>query len=277
MFTDFQRSLERANLAPNTTAAYIADLTRIAGFGLDLASASTSDLESALDTLTEQGVAAASRNRAVAALRKFYGFLVAHGARADNPAAPLGYAATHTALPVSLNGSDIALMLEAAATSTKFYRKRNIAIVSLLAGSGLRRNELATLEVSDIDLEAGAVLVRQGKGRKQRRVPIWGEQVDAIRDHLEALPEGSPLWPNHYGRPLGRNGIFQLIKKLARQAGLSDRISPHTLRHAYATAAHAAGMDTISLKNALGHSSIGTTERYVHPDVDTLRVKGLYS
>ena len=187
MFTDFQRSLERANLAPNTTAAYIADLTRIAGFGLDLASASTSDLESALDTLTEQGVAAASRNRAVAALRKFYGFLVAHGARADNPAAPLGYAATHTALPVSLNGSDIALMLEAAATSTKFYRKRNIAIVSLLAGSGLRRNELATLEVSDIDLEAGAVLVRQGKGRKQRRIPIWGEQVDAIRDHIEAL------------------------------------------------------------------------------------------
>ncbi|MBU8871354.1 MAG: tyrosine-type recombinase/integrase [Gemmatimonadales bacterium] len=276
MFADFIRSLERANFAPNSITAYISDLKRITELVPDLTGADTSALESALDSLTESGVAAASRNRTVAALRKFYGFLVAHGARADNPAASLGYAATQTTLPVSLDGNDIERLLGAAATGTKFYRKRDIAIISLLAGSGLRRNELATLEVSDIDLDAGAILVRQGKGRKQRRVPVWGEKLDAIRDHIEALPEGSPLWPSRKGGAMSVSAIWKLVKRLAKKAGLSEKISPHTLRHAYATAAHAAGMDTISLKNALGHSNIGTTEGYVHVSVDTLRVKGLY-
>ena len=111
MFDDFTRSLERANFAPNSIKAYVSDLTRIAGMVPDLTSADMSALESALDSLMAEGVAAASRNRTVAALRKFYGFLVAHGARADNPAAPLGYAATHTALPVSLDGNDIERLL----------------------------------------------------------------------------------------------------------------------------------------------------------------------
>ena len=133
------------------------------------------------------------------------------------------------------------------------------------------------LTASDIDLEAGVILVREGKGRKQRRVPVWGKKLDAICDHLEALPEGSPLWPSQHGGPMTGDGILKLVKRLVKKAGLDEKISPHTLRHAYATAAHAAGMDTISLKNALGHSSIGTTEQYVHPSVDTLRVKGLYS
>ena len=277
MFTDFTRSLERENFSRHSIRAYVTNLRQIAAMGYDLPSASTADLESALDSLMADGVAAASRNRAVAALRKFYGFLVAHGARADNPAASLGYAVVHTTLPVSLNGSDIERLLGAAATDTKFYRKRNVAIISLLAGSGLRRNELASLAVSDIDLDTGAVLVREGKGGKQRRVPIWGEKLVAVRDHIEALPEGSPLWPSRRGGPMSPGGIWKLVKRLAAKAGLDEKISPHTLRHAYATAAHAAGMDTISLKNALGHSSIGTTEQYVHPSIDTLRVKELYS
>jgi site-specific recombinase XerD len=275
MFDDFTRSLERANLAPNTISAYVSDLVKMSGLVPDLRGASTDALESALDGLVTDGVAAASRNRMVAALRKFYGFLVAHGVRADNPAAVLGYAATHTALPVSLNGSDIARLLEAAATGTPFYCKRDVAIISLLAGSGLRRNELATLEVSDIDLDTGAILVRQGKGRKQRRVPVWGAQLVAVCDHIEALPEGSPLWPGQRGR-MTTSGIFRVVKRLVKKAGLDGKVSPHTLRHAYATAAHAAGMDTISLKNALGHSSIGTTVGYVHPSVETLKVEGLY-
>jgi integrase/recombinase XerD len=130
--------------------------------------------------------------------------------------------------------------------------------------------------VSDIDLDTGAILVRHGKGGKQRRVPIWGEKLAAVRDHVEALPEGSPLWPGQRGAPLSPDAIWKVVRRLVRKAGLDKNISPHTLRHAYATAAHAAGMDTIALKNALGHSSLGTTEQYVHPSVDTLRVRGLY-
>ena len=277
MFDDFKQHMERANLSPHTIRNYLADLNRVSDLTGDLTHATRDDLDAVLGTLMEQGIAAASRNRCVAALRKFYGFIVSHGVRADNPAAALGYAATTTTLPVSLDGNDIDRLLEAAASGTKFYAKRDVAIISLLAGSGLRRNELASLEVSDIDLDAGAVLIRHGKGRKQRRVPIWGEKLVAIRDHVAALPEGSPLWPSKRGGPMTPAGIWRVVKRLCAKAELDPDISPHTLRHAYATAAHAAGLDTISLKNALGHANIGTTEGYIHPTVDTLRAKGLYS
>jgi site-specific recombinase XerD len=274
--TRFRQSLERENLTPKTIQAYTSDLKRISGFVPDLETATLADLQGAFTSLAEEGVAAGSRNRMLAALRKFYGSLTATGQREDDPTVGLERAKTVKQLPVVLTGEEIDKLRIAAAAGTKFYRKRDTAIIALLAGSGLRRNELASLEVSDIDLERGCVFVRFGKGRKQRVVPIWGAMLEAVREHVEDLPEGSPLWPSQHGGRLTPGGIWRLIKRLAKKAGLDHRVAPHSLRHSCATAMHAGGKDLDTIKKMMGHSNIATTSGYIHQSVETMRCDELY-
>jgi integrase/recombinase XerD len=273
---EFKKSLERENLAPRTVEAYLYDVRRLSGFIPDLSHTSLSDLQAAFTSLTEGGVAARSRSRMLTGLRKFYRFLMATGQREDDPTVGLERARAVNELPVILTGEEIDQLRIAAAAGTEFYWKRDVAIVALLAGSGLRRNELARLEVSDIDLERGTVLIRFGKGRKQRVVPIWGEMLASVQEHIKSLPEGSDLWPGQHGVRLTAGGIWYLVKRLAKLAGIEHRVTPHSLRHSFATAAHADGMDLITLKNVLGHSNLGTTQGYIHPSVDTMRCQNLY-
>lgn len=273
---DFTQSMERENLAPRTIEAYTADLVRVSELVSDLTTATQQEVQAAFTSLMEQGVAAGSRNRMRAAVRKFYRALKATGQREDDPSVGLTRAKTLKQLPVVLTGGDIDQLRLAAATGTRFYRTRDTAIVALLAGSGLRRSELAKLEVSDIHLVQGSVLVRYGKGRKQRVVPIWGQMLEAVREHVENLPEGSPLWRSQHGGALTASGIWYLIKRLAVKAGIDHRTAPHSLRHSFATAAHADGMDLLTLKSVLGHSGLGTTAGYVHPTVETMRCDNLY-
>ncbi len=257
-----------AGASPHTLSAYRSDLRRAAeDAGGTLATAGT-------DTLSRLGaqwaaLAPATVARRSAALRRFFGFLMDEGFRSDDPSAALPRPRLERPLPRILDEREVTAMFESAedrAASGEPAAVRNLAILELLYGSGLRASELVTLGRGALRKGQPFVILR-GKGGKERLVPISSRAEMVVERWLEHVPrDGLWLFPSGK-RHLTRVRLFQIVRELAAQAGISpDRVSPHVLRHAFATHLLSGGADLRVLQSLLGHADIATTQIYTHVD-----------
>lgn len=269
--------------AANTLAAYARDLQDFAGFlgprGRDYTSADRGDIEAYLVDQADRGMAAATRARRLSAIRQLYRFAFLEGWRGDDPAGLIKGGKRGRALPASLTEAEVDRLLAAAAEigRTPAERKRDVCLMQILYATGLRVSELVSLPVAAARGDPRMILVR-GKGGRERMVPLspparaalldWlAERDRADADAIRSGKAGSAfLFPARGRRGhMTRERFFLLIKDLARAAGLdAARVSPHTLRHAFATHLLANGADLRVIQTLLGHASVATTEIYTH-------------
>ena len=257
--------------AANTLAAYRRDLGQAQRWVGDLAAARPVDL--AVLARRWAGLAPASAARKASALRQFYGFLADEGRRGDDPSHALPRAATRRPLPRILGHGEIAVLFgraEQEAQDGEPAALRLLALLELLYGSGLRASELVSLPLTAVPRDAPFLTVT-GKGGAQRMVPVGGRAKQALARWLRVMPAGSKhLFPSRGGH-LTRVRLFQMLKALAARAGLDPaRISPHVLRHAFATHLLEGGADLRVLQTLLGHADIATTQIYTHVDAARL-------
>ena len=261
-----------AGASANTLAAYRSDLEKAAeDLGGELGSA-TSD---AVGTLGQRwaSLAPSTVARRSAALRRFYRFLVDDSLRPDDPSAALPQPKLQRPLPRILDTADIEMLFRQAeerASSGEPPALRNVALLELLYGSGLRASELVSLPHGALR-PGQAFLILSGKGSKERLVPISSRAEQAVARWLEHVPKSSAwLFPSGK-RHLSRVRLFQLVREMAADAGIApERISPHVLRHAFATHLLAGGADLRVLQALLGHADIATTQIYTHVDAARL-------
>jgi len=262
-----------AGVARNTIVAYERDL-RLASEELTgkLVRADADDLARLASSW--EGLARASVARKSSALRRFFGFLAAEGHRADDPGRHLPRPGTARGLPKTLSGNEAAAMCDvaarAAAEHSGMRSARLHALIELLYGSGLRATELVSLERRAIDTARPYAIVR-GKGNKERLVPVGRRALAAVAAYEPHVPGGS-AWLFPSGKThLTRVRLFQLVKALAAHAGIApERVSPHVLRHAFATHLLAGGADLRALQTMLGHADIATTQIYTHVESSRL-------
>jgi len=257
-----------AGSSPNTLAAYRNDLERSReDLGVDLGKASRDQLA----TLGAKwsGLAASTVARRASALRRFFRFLVDDGLRADDPSGSLPQPKLQRPLPKILSHEDVDAIFEAVsgkAASGEPLASRNLALLELLYGSGLRASEVISLPRSAVR-PGQPFLILRGKGAKERLVPISGRAEAAVKAWLENVPASSAwLFPGGKSH-ISRMRLFQLVREMAADAGIApDRISPHVLRHAFATHLLSGGADLRVLQALLGHADIATTQIYTHVD-----------
>ena len=253
----------------NTLLAYRADLEGAAAIlgGLSIA---TKETVAGLATAWAE-LAASSVARKVSALRAFYGFLEEEGLRADNPSTALPRPATRRSLPKILSAQEVESLFaliqqKLAVEHPSALDLRLSALIELLYGSGLRATELVSLPRRALAADR-PFLILKGKGARERLVPISDRARAAVSTWLPHVPAESPwLFPS--GKTyLSRIRLYQLVKQLAAAAGIApQRVSPHVLRHAFATHLLEGGADLRALQSMLGHADIGTTQIYTHVD-----------
>ncbi|MDQ3752331.1 MAG: tyrosine recombinase [Actinomycetota bacterium] len=225
----------------------------------------------------------ASVARMLVTVRVFYRWLVREGQLDVDPTAKVGAPARPLALPKAIPFDQVVRLIEL--PSGDPMGRRDSAILETLYGAGLRISELVSLDVDDVDVEEGSVLVRTAKGGKARRVPLGGAACAAVGAYLtvtrpslaERAPAGTAsgaLWLNSRGGRLTRQGAWKLLKTYARNAGLDEAVSPHTLRHSFATHMLDAGADIRVVQELLGHASLTTTQIYTL--VSQSRLKEVY-
>ncbi|MFH1422304.1 MAG: tyrosine-type recombinase/integrase, partial [Planctomycetota bacterium] len=176
-------------------------------------------------------------------------------------------------LPEFLDKIEIENLINSAAQKKKKSSKRDTAILELLYSCGLRVSELVGLNISSVDFESSMVTVI-GKGKKERLIPIGSYAINALKTYLHILSDtkpNSPLFVNKYGNRLTDRSIRRLIKSYSLSIGLSKKISPHSLRHTFATHMLDAGCDLRSVQELLGHSSLSTTQQYTHVTMQRMR------
>ena len=256
-----------AGSSRHTLDAYRNDLERAAESVGSLGDASADDLSRLGAAWTD--LAASTVARRSAALRRFYGFLVDDGLRQDDPSATLPRPRLERPLPRILDADEVQRMFEAAedrAASGELAAVRNLALLELLYGSGLRATELVSLPRGAVRQGQPFLMVR-GKGSKERLVPISSRAAGAVEKWLELSPGGT-LWLFPSGKShLSRMRLFQIVRAMAADAGVTpERVSPHVLRHAFATHLLSGGADLRVLQTLLGHADIATTQIYTHVD-----------
>ena len=279
-------------LARNSIDAYRRDLAcfaaHLAPLGTDLVDAGSESVRGFMASQSRAGVAARTASRRLSCLRQFYRFLLTDGRRDDDPTAPVDSPALPRTLPGVLSEEEVERLLDAACppdatAETSPKRKadglRLRAMIELLYGSGLRVSELVSLPLQAVTAETRTLLVR-GKGDKERIVPL-GEPAHraldaylAVRDrHLAAGAPSRWLFPSRGASGhLTRHRLAQMLKALARDAGIEPgRVSPHALRHAFASHLLAHGADLRAVQKMLGHADIATTEIYTHVLDERLR------
>ena len=257
-----------AGASANTLAAYRNDLEKASDdLGGSLGTARREDLA----TLGKDwaALAASTVARRSSALRRFYRFLVDDGLRSDDPSDTLPQPKLQRPLPRVLSEGDVDAIFAAAAdkaSSGEPLALRNLALLELLYGSGLRASELISLPRGAIR-EGQPFLILRGKGAKERLVPISSRAAGAVKAWLDNVPASAPwLFPSGKTH-LSRVRLFQLVREMAADAGIApDRISPHVLRHAFATHLLSGGADLRVLQALLGHADIATTQIYTHVD-----------
>lgn len=254
--------------AKNTLLAYGRDLEQASVWlGGRLGSAGPADL--AKLSTEWAALARASAARKGSAVRQFFGFLVADGLRADNPAADLASATTARPLPKTLDPRNVDRLFAALAArlekSPDARTLRLAALIELLYGSGLRATELVSLPRHAVRPGRGFIILA-GKGGKERLVPIGQRAEAAVMAYAELVPkEVRFLFASRGDKHLTRLRLYQLVKELAAEAGIPpDRVSPHVLRHAFATHLLEGGADLRTLQTLLGHADIATTQIYTH-------------
>lgn len=272
------------HLATNTVAAYERDLRhffkwlagrRIAGLGI-------SDLSSYPAWLRELELAPASVTRHVASLKMFFRYLQLEGILQESQADLLTSQKLWQRLPSVLSAGQIDKLLNAPTRGEPLWR-RDRAILEMLYATGCRVSELSTLRVEDVHL-AEKFCKCHGKGDKQRVVPLGERAIEAVQDYLQRErpklavrrdPESPCLILSSRGRRLRRERIWELIKRSAAVAGVTNKLSPHSLRHSFATHLLAGGADLRKVQEMLGHASIATTQIYTH--VDSSRLKKVHA
>lgn len=270
-------------LAANTLESYARDLAALlrfaAGQRARLESLSRDDLDAAVHDLMATGLAPRSVARFVACVRGFYRFLVRDGHLRVNPADDLHAPRAWPALPKFLSVDEVDRLIEQPDVSTP-AGLRDRALIELLYATGMRVSELLAVRLDDLNLRGGH-LTCMGKGSKERLVPMGGPAVTWIRRYLSA---GRPsllgqrpapwLFVNARGNRLSRVGFWKILKNHGRQAGLPRDLSPHVIRHSFATHLLERGADLRSIQSLLGHSDISTTQIYTH--VLEVRLKAMY-
>jgi len=257
-----------AGASRHTLAAYRSDLERAADSLGEPLGRADADAVGRLGGLWRE-LAPATVARRAAALRRFFGFLVDEGLRKDDPSAALPRPRLERPLPRILDADEVARMFERAedrAASGESNAVRNLALLELLYGSGLRASELVTLPRGALR-KGQPFLILRGKGGKERLVPISSRAEAAVERWLEHIA-GPSGWLFPGGKAhLSRVRLFQIVRQMAADAGISpDRISPHVLRHAFATHLLSGGADLRVLQSLLGHADIATTQIYTHVD-----------
>lgn len=271
--------LER-NYSPNTIEAYVHDLDYLINFikgeGLAIADVRLSHLETFAATIHEFGVSATSQARILCGVRSFFRFLVLDGVLADDPAELLESPAVGEHLPEVLTTEEVDRM-EASIDLSKWEGQRNRAIIEVLFSCGLRVSELVNLRFSDVSLNDKFLRI-VGKGSKERIVPISDAALREIqlwlfdRNLMKVKPgEQEYVFLNRRGAHLTRTMILIMIKRTAEEAGITKTVSPHTLRHSFATALLKGGANLRAIQEMLGHENIKTTQIYTHIDITTLR------
>jgi integrase/recombinase XerD len=261
--------LERG-ISPNTRDSYGSDLRLLARWlaprGVELATAGEADLK---DYLAARTRSARSQARLLSALRQFYRFLVADRARAYDPTARIDSPKLGRRLPKVLGEAQVTALLEAPDPGTALGL-RDRAMLELMYASGLRVSELVRLSLPRINVEQGVVHI-VGKGGKERLVPMGEWAMDCTRRYLrEARPElargaaSDWLFITARGAPMTRQNFWHLVKRYAAQAGIHSALSPHVLRHAFATHLLEHGADLRAVQSLLGHADLSTTQIYTH-------------
>ncbi|MDE5745791.1 MAG: tyrosine recombinase XerD [Paramuribaculum sp.] len=271
--------LERG-LSVNTREAYVADIRRLAEYlslqGLYPGAVTVDHLRAYCADLHDLGIAPRSQARIVSSIKAFFRFLRYSGAVPVNPTELLETPRTGLHLPEVLSVDEIDALIDAIDPNAD-EAVRNHAIIETLYSCGLRVSELVNLEIPRVYLDEGYLLVT-GKGSKERLVPISQPAAVAISDYLTERPltpvkpgEEAILFLNRRGSRLTRQMIFTIIRRLAAAAGITKTISPHTLRHSFATHLLEGGANLRAIQQMLGHESIATTEIYIHIDRTRLR------
>ncbi len=271
--------LERS-LSPNTANAYLVDTAHLLDYlesrSLLLTDTTEEDLHLLLTTLRELGISPRSQARLIAGIRAFCQFLRIEGYILTDPSELLESPQLARHLPDVLSIEEIDAMIQAIPPG-KEESLRNEAIIETLYGSGLRVSELVDLRISRISLDDRLMIV-EGKGSKQRMVPMSPSSVALIqaylpeRERLNIKPTGRDvLFLNRRGAPLSRVMVFYIIRDLAALAGIQKKVSPHTMRHSFATHLLEGGANLRAIQEMLGHESIATTEIYLHLDRSRLR------
>jgi integrase/recombinase XerD len=279
-YLEFERGLSR-----NTLEAYRSDLLQLGAHlereGVDVLDAEHAHLAGFLDALAEGGedrepVAPATLQRKAACLRSFYRHLRREELLDRDPTADLRAPRKRQRLPHVLGRGEIQRLL-AAPHGTDPAALRDRALLEVMYACGLRASEAIDLRTQDIDLQAG-VLRARGKGSKERLVPVGSQAVGAVRawlergrPHLVGLRDEPHLFVNHRGAGLTRQGLYKIVQRHARAAGLEGRMSPHTLRHTFATHLLAGGCDLRSVQEMLGHADVSTTQIYTHVSAEKLK------
>lgn len=266
------------SLSPNTLSAYASDLGKLVAFGgatRSLVKLKQNDLAEFIASLRAAGLQPRSVARAIHGIRGFYRFCVREGMLDSDPMQNLGTPKSFKALPRYLSASQVeALLLAPAVEQPLGLRDR--AMLETFYATGLRVSEIIGLRVADVDLELGLVKAF-GKGRKERLVPVGAEARVWLERYLrEARPrlirgESPPLFLNQHGRRLTRMGVWGIVRKYAVLTGVEKILTPHVLRHSFATHLLENGADLRALQAMLGHADISTTQIYTHVSRERLR------
>jgi integrase/recombinase XerD len=280
-YLEFERGLSR-----NTLEAYRSDLLQFGRFigerQVDALKATGGDVSDFLTDLAKGDAngrapaSAATLHRKAACLRSFYRHLRRENLLDSDPTAALSSPRRGKRLPEVLTRSEVQALL-AAPKGSDPPALRDRALLEVMYACGLRASEVIGLEVTDIDLDEGLLRAR-GKGSKERVVPVGRAAVGALRSYLShgrpALVKLAPeraLFVNFRGQALTRQGLYKIVRRHASSVGLADRMSPHTLRHTFATHLLSGGCDLRSVQEMLGHADVATTQLYTHLSPDHLK------
>jgi integrase/recombinase XerD len=269
-------------LAANTLLAYGRDLERFAGWvsegGLaDYLAPTLPELVNYLGFLRAEGLSPRTQGRHLVALKMFYRFLRLEERTTQNATELLNSPTLWDRIPQVLSVDAVTNLLAAPTPLDRMFL-RDRALLEVLYATGSRASEVAGLKLADLHLDSGFCKCF-GKGSKQRIVPLGVPAVEAIRAYLEGLrprliqgvPDCPAVFVSRGGKPLTREGLWVVVKKYSRRAGLPAKVSPHTLRHSFATHMLERGADLRTVQELLGHSNIQTTQRYTHVDRERLR------
>ena len=280
-YLEFERGLSR-----NTLSAYRTDLLQLGRFlaerDREAGTATAADLSDFLADLAQgdgdgrEPCSTATIHRKAACLRSFYRHLRREDLIEDDPAARLETPQRGKKLPEVLGYAEVQRLL-AQPRGDEPTDVRDRALLELMYASGLRASEAISLEVGDVDMQQGVVRAR-GKGSKERLVPVGAKAIAAVRVYLSS---GRPrlvgdsderkLFLNFRGGPLTRQGLYKIVLRHAKSAGLDGRMSPHTLRHSFATHLLTGGCDLRSVQEMLGHADLSTTQLYTHLSGEELK------
>jgi integrase/recombinase XerD len=267
----------------HTISAYRNDLTGLTDFAQRQNIVSWGDftrqsmLSYMLD-LKERGYVATTVARKVAASRSFFGFMVSEGTIRTDPTENMSSPSVGKALPKPIPINQVRLLLEQPAKLSSSEAKRDRAMLELLYASGMRISELVALNLGDVNTEGDYFVRCFGKGRKERIIPLYEQIAMTVKQYIDEdrpkLAHGKKedaMFLNARGERLTRQGFWQKLKEYAKMAGLGDKISPHTLRHSFATHMLSGGADLRSVQELLGHANISTTQVYTHLTTEHVR------